>query len=68
MGFRKGKSTEDNVFMLKRMIEMVIVRKECLLVLKKNMDNAFDRENRKFEVMRGLWSASHLVGCDREDL
>ena len=29
-GFRMGRRTEDNLFMLERMIEMVKVRKECL--------------------------------------
>ena len=31
-GFRKGRRTEDNLFMLERMIEMAKVRKECLFV------------------------------------
>ena len=30
--FSKGRMTEDNVFMLDRMIEMIKVRKECLMV------------------------------------
>ena len=31
-GFRMGRRTEDNLFMLERMIEMAKVRKECLFV------------------------------------
>ena len=30
--FRRGRRTEDNLFMLERMIEMAKVRKECLFV------------------------------------
>ena len=29
-GFRMGRRTEDNLFMLERMIEMAKVRKDCL--------------------------------------
>ena len=32
-GFRNGRRTEDNLFMLERMIEMAKVRKECFLWL-----------------------------------
>ena len=32
-GSRRGHRTEDNVFMLQRMIEMAQVRKECLFVV-----------------------------------
>ena len=51
-GFRKGRKTEDNLFMLERMIEMAKVRKECLMVAFIDMEKAYDRVNRKklFEV------------------
>ena len=54
-GFRKGRRREDDLFMLERMIEMVKVRKECLMVAFIDMEKAYDRVNRKklFEVMRG---------------
>ena len=29
-GFRRGRRTDDNLFMLERMIEMAKVRKECV--------------------------------------
>ena len=49
------KRTEDNLFMLERMIEMAKVRKDCLFVAFIDMEKAYDRVNRKklFEVMRG---------------
>ena len=54
-GFRMGRWTEDNLFMLERMIEMAKVRKDCLFVASIDMEKAYDRVNRKklFEVMRG---------------
>ena len=58
-----GRRTEDNLFMLKRMIEMVKVRKECLFVAFIDMEKAHDRVNRKklFEVMRGYGVQGILV-------
>ena len=49
-----GRRTEDNIFMLKRMIEMAKVRKDCLFVAFIDMEKAYDRVNRNklFEVMR----------------
>ena len=46
--------SEDNVFMLERLIEMVKGRKEEILVAFLDMEKAYDRVNRKklFEVMR----------------
>ena len=54
-GFRMGRRTEDNLFMLERMIEMAKVRRDCLFVAFIDMEKAYDRVNRKklFEVMRG---------------
>ena len=54
-GFRRGRSTEGNLFMLERMIEMAKVRKECLFVAFIDMEKAYDRVDRRklFEVMRG---------------
>ena len=52
-GFRRGLRTEDNLFMLERMIEMAKVRKECLFVAFIVMEKAYDRVDRRklFEVM-----------------
>ena len=54
-GFRKGRRTDDNLVILEMMIEMVKIRKECLMVAFIDMEKAYDRVNRKklFEVMRG---------------
>ena len=54
-GFRMGRRTEDNRFMLERMIEMAKIRKDCLFVAFIDMEKAYDRVNKKklFEVMRG---------------
>ena len=53
-GFRRGMRTEDNLFMLERLIEMVKGRKEEIFVAFLDMEKAHDRVNRKklFEVMR----------------
>ena len=61
-----GRRTGDNLFMLKRMMEMAKVRKDCLCVAFIDMEKAYDRVNRKklFEVM----SAINFGRCDREDL
>ena len=52
-GFRRGRRTEDNLFMLERLIEMVKGRKEEIFVVFLDMEKAYDRVNRKklFEVM-----------------
>ena len=62
-GFRMGRRTEDNLFMLERMIDMVKVRKECLFVAFIDMEKAYDKVNRKklFEVMRGYGVQGLLV-------
>ena len=54
-GVRMGRRTEDNLFILERMIEMAKVRKDCLFVACIDMEKAYDRVNSKklFEVMRG---------------
>ena len=61
--FRRGRRTDDNLFMLERMIEMAKVRKECLYVAFIDMEKAYDRVNRKklFEVMRGYGVQEKLV-------
>ena len=63
-GFRMGQLTEDNLFMLERMVDMAKVRKDCLFVAFINMENAYDRVNRNklFEVMRnfGRWDTEDL--------
>ena len=41
-GFRMGRRTEDNLFMLERMIEMAKVRKDCLFVPFIDMEKAYD--------------------------
>ena len=53
-GFRRGRRTEDNLFMLERLIEMVKGRKVDIFVVFLDMEKAYDRVNRKklFEVMR----------------
>ena len=62
-GFRKGRRTEDNLFMLERMIEMAKVRKEYLSVAFIDMEKAYDRVDRRklFEVMRGYGVQEILV-------
>ena len=54
-GFRKRRGSEDNLFMLERMIGKAKVRKECLFVAVINIEKTYDRvDGRKlFEVMRG---------------
>ena len=61
--FRRGHRTDDNLFMLERMIEMAKVRKECLYVAFIDMEKAYDRVNRKrlFEVMIGYGVQEKLV-------
>ena len=52
--FRRGRRTEENMFMLERFIEMVKGRKAEIRVSFLDMEKAYDRVNRKtlFEVMR----------------
>ena len=52
--FRRGRHTEDNPFMLERLIEMVKGRKAEIFLTFLDMEKAYDRVNRKklFEVMR----------------
>ena len=45
-GLRMEPRTEDNLFMLERMIEMAKVRKDCLFVAFIDMEKAYDRVNR----------------------
>ena len=61
--FRRRLRTDDNLFILERMIEMAKVRKECLYVAFIDMEKAYDRVNRKklFEVMRGYGVQEKLV-------
>ena len=44
--FRRGRRTDDNLFMLERMIEMAKVSKECLYVAFIDMGKAYDRVNK----------------------
>ena len=46
-GFRKGRITEDNLFIVERLIEMTRMRKVCLFVAFIDMEKAYDNENRK---------------------
>ena len=52
-GFRNGQRTEDNLFMLERMIDMANERKECLFVDFIDMEQTYDRVDRRklFEVI-----------------
>ena len=52
--FRRGRHTEDNLFMLERLIDMVKGRKEEIFMTFLDMEKAYDRVNRKklFEVMQ----------------
>ena len=62
-GFRMGRRTWDNLFMLERMIDMLKVRKECRFVAFIVMEKANGRVNRNqlFEVMRGYGMQEILV-------
>ena len=53
-GFMRGRRTEDNLFMLERLIEIVKGRKEEIFVAFLDLQKAYDQVNRKklFEVMR----------------
>ena len=42
-GFRKGRRTDDNLFIMERPIEMTRLRKECLFVPFIDMEKAYDR-------------------------
>ena len=62
-GFRRGRHTEDNLFILERLIEMVKGRKEEIFVAFLDMEKAYDRINRKklFEVVRCYGVHERLV-------
>ncbi len=62
-GFRRGRRTEDNLFMLERIIEMTRARGDRLYVAFIDMEKAYDRVNRKklFEVMRGYGIEEKLI-------
>ena len=53
-GFRRGRRTEDNLFMLEKLIEMVKGRKEEIFVAFLDVEKAYNQVNRKklFEVKR----------------
>ena len=61
--FRRERRTDDNLFMLERIIEMAKVRKGYLYVAFIDMEKAYDRVNRKklFEVMRDYGVQEQLV-------
>ena len=63
-GFRRGRRTEDNLFMLERMIEMAKVRKGFdRVVAFIDVEKPYDRVSRRklFEVMRGYGVQEILV-------
>ena len=62
-GFRRGRRTEDNLFMLERMMEINRIRREQFFIAFVDMEKAYDRVNRKklIEVMRGYWISEYLV-------
>ena len=62
-GFRRGRRTEDNLFMPERLIDMVKGRKEEIFVAFLDMEKAYDQVNRKklFEVMRCYGMHEKLV-------
>ena len=49
-GFRRGRRTEDNLFMLERLIKMVKERKEEIFVAFLDMKKAYDRSEQKETV------------------
>ena len=61
--FRRGRRTEENMFMLERMMEMAKVRGECLYIDFMDMEKAYDRVNRRklFEMMRSYGIHEKLV-------
>ena len=62
-GFRKGRRTEDNLFIVERLIEMTRRRKVCLFVAFIDMEKAYDRVDRKklFEVLRAYGIHEKMV-------
>ena len=42
-GFRKGRRTEDNLFIMERLIEMTRMRKACSFVAFIDMEKAYDK-------------------------
>ena len=62
-GFRKGRRTEDNLFIVERLIEMTRRRKVCLFVAFIDMEKAYDRVDRKnlFEVLRAYGVHEKMV-------
>ena len=62
-GFRKGRRTEDNIFIVKRLIEMTRRRKVCLFVAFIDMEKAYDRVHREilFEVLRAYGIHEKMV-------
>ena len=61
--FRRGRRTEDNLFMLERIIEMSRERDERLFVAFVDMEKAYDGVNRRklLEVMRSYGIHEKLV-------
>ena len=43
-GFKRGRRTEYNLFMLERMMEMAKVRSECIYIGFMDMEKAYDYE------------------------
>ena len=65
-GFRRGRRTEYNLFMLERLIEMVKGREEEIFVAFMDMEKIYDRVNKKklFEVMKCYGVHEKLVRLD----
>ena len=51
-GFRRGRRTEDNMFMLEKIMGMAKVRGECLNIGFMDMEKAYDRVNRRKKKAR----------------
>ena len=62
-GFRKDRRTEDNLYMMERMIEMARSRKEEMYIAFIDMEKAYDRVDRRklFEIIRMYGIDERLV-------
>ena len=62
-GFRRSRRTDNNMFMLDRMVEIAKVRGECFYIGFMDMEKAYDRVNRRklFEVKRSYGIHEKLV-------
>ena len=62
-GLRKGRTTEDNIFIMERITEMSRMRKVCLFVVFIDMEKAYDIGVRKhfYELLRAYIINEKLV-------